>query len=170
MSNVGASLTQPAGYSLKHLSHSRFPVQHASGFFVRGYEVLYLLLHVVVDPFELDYLEQNIVYLRAQKFVLGIVLGIVVFECILFKNSVVKFILDSPQGIFPLFYFFGLLFVFGNKLVQLIRGIFQFLFFSGAIFLNFIYLILESLNLLVELVQFFVGATHHIIPTFHLIN
>ena len=79
MSNVGASLTQPAGYSLKHLSHSWFPVQHASGFFVRGYEVLYLLFHVVVDSLELNYLEQNIVYLRAQQFVLGIVLGIVVF-------------------------------------------------------------------------------------------
>ena len=79
MSNVGASLAQPAGYSLKHLSHSRFPVQHASGLFIRGYEVLYFLLHVVVDSLELNYLEQHIVYLGAQQFVLGIVLGIVVF-------------------------------------------------------------------------------------------
>ena len=170
MSNMGASLAQPAGYSLKHLSHSRFPVQHASGFFVWGYEVLYLLLHVIVDPLELNNLEQHIVYLRAQQFMLGIVLGIVVFECILLKNSIVQFILDSPQGIFSLFYFFGLFFVFGNKLVQLVRGIFQLLFFSGAIFLNFINLVLESFNLFVELVQFFVGATHHIVPTFHLVH
>ena len=170
MSNVGAGLAQPTGYSLKHLSHPRFPVQHTSGFFVRGDEVLYLLLHVVIHPLELYYLEQHIVYLGAQQFVFSIVLGIVVFKCIFFKNGVVKFIFNSPQGVLPLFYFFGLLFVFGNKLIQLVSSVLQFLFFSGAILLNFVYLILQPLYFLIELVQFLVGTTHHIVPTFHFVN
>ena len=135
MGNGGTSLSQPSGHSLKHIPHGSLPVQHRPGLLIRSNITLNLLFHLIADPLKINNLQQHIIYLLTQQLVLSIVLRIIILKRILFQNSMVKLILNTPQVIFPYLDLFGLLLVLDNKLVQLITGTLQFQLLFVTLFL-----------------------------------
>lgn len=76
MSDMRAGLSQTSGHSLQHFPHSGLPIQHGSGIFV-GLDIrLNLLLHFNVDSLTFYDLEEDVVDLSVEYFMLGVEIGV----------------------------------------------------------------------------------------------